>query len=190
MLLFLSSKYIERGFYMDIEIELGQIKDLDELETLYNDINDYLEENINYPGWKKGVYPVREDALNGIENNTLFVVKHDDKIIGSVILNNIPEPEYNKATWSFESDYSDVIIIHTLVVHPLYLNSGLGVAILKFTEEYAMKLNARAVRLDVFEENLPAINLYEKLNYTYIDTINLGYEVHGLDRFKLYEKLI
>ncbi len=176
--------------YMDTSIKLGQIKDIDELERLYNDINDYLEKNVNYPGWKKGIYPIREDAIDGIKNNTLYVAKHNGKIIGSVILNDKPEPEYSQATWSFESDYSDVIVIHTLVVHPLYLNRGLGEALLRFADKYSMKVKARSIRLDVYEKNIPAINLYEKLNFKYIDTIDLGLSLHGLDWFKLYEKLI
>jgi hypothetical protein len=38
-------------------IERSTTKDLDEMEELYNDLHDYLQENINYPGWIKGVYP-------------------------------------------------------------------------------------------------------------------------------------
>jgi hypothetical protein len=34
---------------MEITIELGQVNDIDELENLYNDLNDYLAEGANYP---------------------------------------------------------------------------------------------------------------------------------------------
>ncbi|HCW54315.1 MAG TPA: hypothetical protein DG753_11385 [Clostridium sp.] len=53
---------------MKLKIKKGAIKNLDELEKIYDDLNDALSEGINYPGWKKGVYPIREDALKGIEN--------------------------------------------------------------------------------------------------------------------------
>ena len=52
---------------MDMEIVLGKKSDINELEALYNDLNDALEKGVNYPGWKKGVYPVRSDAEKGIE---------------------------------------------------------------------------------------------------------------------------
>jgi len=35
---------------MDIVFELGQADDFDELEQLYNDLNDHLAEGVNYPG--------------------------------------------------------------------------------------------------------------------------------------------
>ncbi len=55
-------------------IEKGCLNDINELECLYNDLNDYLETHINFPGWKKGVYPVKETALKGIEEGNLLVL--------------------------------------------------------------------------------------------------------------------
>ena len=49
-----------------MDIRVGNEEDIDSLEELYNNINDYLESTINYPGWKKGIYPVRKDAEDGI----------------------------------------------------------------------------------------------------------------------------
>ena len=59
---------------MKFVIGSGTIADIDELEKLYDDLNDYLSATTNYPGWIKGIYPIRKDAVAGIENNTLFVV--------------------------------------------------------------------------------------------------------------------
>lgn len=175
---------------MDIAIELGQVRDIDELERLYNDLNDHLEKGINYPGWKRGVYPVRQNAVDGIDNGNLFVAKHNGKIAGSVILSHTPEPAYYKAGWSFESDYTDVFVIYTLVVHPDFLRCGIGKALLNFSVEYGIKSHAKAIRLDVYEGNTPAIRLYEKCGFKYIDTVDLGLGKYGLDWFKLYEKLL
>lgn len=44
--------------------------DLDEVEALYNSLNDYLDKETNYPGWKKGIYPIREDGAKGLEVGT------------------------------------------------------------------------------------------------------------------------
>ena len=58
---------------MKFVIESGAPADIDELEKLYDDLNDYLSATINYPGWIKDIYPVRENAVAGIEDNTLFL---------------------------------------------------------------------------------------------------------------------
>lgn len=48
---------------------MSLLSDLEQIEFLYNDLCDYLEVHENYPGWKKGVYPTREDAERGIREN-------------------------------------------------------------------------------------------------------------------------
>ncbi|WP_455716866.1 GNAT family N-acetyltransferase [Anaerosporobacter sp.] len=175
---------------MNISVELGNVKDIDELEQLYNELNDYLAAGTNYPGWKKDVYPIREDAAKGIEEGYLYVARYNDKIVGTIILNHEPEDAYSKANWTIEADYSDVVVVHTFVVHPDYLKEGIGQKLMEFATSHSKEMKAKAIRLDVYEKNIPAIKLYEKLGYQYIDTIDLGYGEYGLDWFKLYEKVL
>ncbi|AFL99322.1 acetyltransferase [Desulfitobacterium dehalogenans ATCC 51507] len=175
---------------MNIHIELGQANDIDELEQLYNDLNDHLAKGINFPGWKKGVYPIRQDAIDGIEQGNLYVAKYNSKIVGSVILNHVPEVAYYKAKWEYESDYSDVFVIHTFVVHPNFWRCGVGNALIGFSMEHGIESQVRSIRLDVYEGNIPAIRLYEKCGFKYIDTVDLGLGNYGLNWFKLYEKLL
>lgn len=175
---------------MNINFELGKEKDIDELEQFYNDLNDHLEKGTNYPGWKKGVYPVRQNAVDGIKNRNLYVAKHGGKIIGSIILSHEPEPAYHEAKWQYESDYSDVFIIYTFVVHPNFLKCGVGKALVDFSIEHCIKAQAKSIRLDVYEGNMPAIKLYEKCGFKYIATVDLGLEAYGLKWFKLYERLL
>ena len=173
---------------MNITIQLGKEEDINEIEQLYNDLNDYLEKEINYPGWKKGVYPVRQNAIDGIGNSNLYVAKYNGKIVGSLILSHEPEPSYYNVKWSFESDYSDVFVVYTFVVHPNFLKCGVGKALIDFSIEHRIKSHVKSIRLDVYEGNIPAIKLYEKCGFKYIDTVDLGLGDYGLNWFKLYEK--
>jgi ribosomal protein S18 acetylase RimI-like enzyme len=175
---------------MDICIELANINDVDEMDQFYKKLNDYLAKTINYPGWKKDIYPARQDAMDGIHSNNLFIAKSSGRIVGSIILNHEPETEYSKVKWEFESDYSDVFVIHTLAIHPDYLKSGIGKNLMNFASQYGKEHHMKSIRLDVYEKNLPAIKLYEKCGFKYIDTADLGYGQYGLDWFKLYEKLL
>ncbi|MBU3105801.1 GNAT family N-acetyltransferase [Clostridium gasigenes] len=175
---------------MDIIFDLGKANDIDELEQLYNDLNDHLAKGVNYPGWKKDIYPVRQNAIDGVKHSNLYVSKHNGKIIGSVILSHKPEPKYYKAKWKFESDYSDVFVVHTFAVHPKFSKCGVGKALIHFAIEHSIKSQAKSIRLDVYEGNIPAIRLYEKCGFKYIDTVDLGLGNYGLNWFRLYEKLL
>ena len=175
---------------MNIIIELGNEKDIDELEKLYDDLNDYLAAGINYPGWLKGIYPIREDAIKGLDGGYLYVARYNGKIVGSIILSHEPESAYNQANWEIEADYSDIVVIHTFAVHPKFMKNGIGQKLMEFATSHSKEIKAKAIRLDVYEKNVPAIKLYEKHGYRYKDTVDLGYGEYGLDWFKLYEKVL
>ena len=176
--------------HLNFVFKLGNTNDIDELEQLYDDLNDHLAKGVNYPGWIKGVYPVRQNAIDGIKHGNLYVSTLNGKIVGSVILSHEPEPAYYEAKWELEADYTDIFVIYTYVVHPKYLRCGVGKSLMDFSIEYSIKSQAKSIRLDVYEGNIPAIRLYEKCSFKYIDTVDLGLGNYGLDWFKLYEKLL
>ena len=175
---------------MEVRIIPGTKNDINETEELYNDLNDALEIGVNYPGWKKGVYPIREDAIKGISEENMYIAKYKDKIVGAVILNHEPESAYDSVKWKSDDNYDEILVIHTLVVNPNYLRLGIGKKIMDFAYKHAKSLKVKSIRLDVYEKNEPAIKLYEKCGYDYIGTVDLGLKNYGLDWFKLYEKII
>ncbi|MDF2872284.1 MAG: acetyltransferase [Anaerocolumna sp.] len=175
---------------MELIIEAGKLSDIDEIEQLYNEMNDALEAGINYPGFKKGVYPVRENAVEGVEEGYLYVARWEGRIAGSIILSHKPEEAYTSVTWNTDQEYDKIIVIHTLTVHPEFVKRGIGNSLMDFTERHARKLEMSAIRLDVYEKNYPAIRLYERCGYEYVGTVDLGYAEYGLPWYKLYEKVL
>ena len=175
---------------MKLIIEKGTLADLEEMEQFYYDVLDSLQQGINYPGWKKGVYPTEKDAAHGIENNNLFIARDGNKIAGSIILNHNTEKGYDTAPWSIPASKDEVYAIHTLAVHPNYVNLGVGRQLLEFAENYSRDNQAKALRLDVYEHNCPAIRLYEKCGYQFVARVDLGYSAYGLDWFLLFEKVL
>lgn len=174
----------------EYSIEKGTVSNIDELESLYNDLNDYLEEGVNYPGWIKGIYPIRETAVMAIKANTLFIIKVNNEIAGSIILNNEQECAYEQVTWGIEAEPKDVMVIHTFVVSPKYMSNGIGKKLMDFARVYSIEKQIKTIRLDVSIHNTPAIALYEKYGYKYIGTVDLGLNIPNLIWFKLYELLL
>ena len=58
-------------------IEKGVHADIDELAQLYDDLNDFLDSDINHPGWIKGVYPGRQNAEPGSNYQHRYVVRRE-----------------------------------------------------------------------------------------------------------------
>lgn len=59
-----------------------------------------------------------------------------------------------------------------------------------FIIQHSQDMKLKAIRLDVYENNKPAIQLYTKYGFQYVDTIDLGYGKYGLNNFELYQKLL
>ena len=173
-----------------MQIRKASKKEVGKVEALYDRVNVYLEHHINYPGWKQGVYPAREDAVRGIAEQELFVALQEERIVGTFILRQQPEKGYELAGWKNDLDYSEILVVYTFAVDPQFLHLGIGKKMLGFIFEYAAHKKKKAVRLDVYEKNMPAIRLYENCGFQYIDTVDLGYGMYGLDRFRLYERLL
>lgn len=164
--------------------------DADEVGRLYDSLNDSLMATVNYPGWKKGLYPIREDAERAIAEDTLFVLREGGKIAGTVILSHREEKGYAKAPWGIETDPEQVIVVHTLAVHPQFLSRGVGRRLMEFAIAQAKAQRMRAVRLDVNERNVPAIRLYESLGFAYVDTVDLGYGIEQVEWYRLYQLVL
>ncbi|MCC8147026.1 MAG: GNAT family N-acetyltransferase [Bacteroidales bacterium] len=171
-------------------IEYGTISDINELENLYDLLNEYLSKTINYPGWIKGIYPVRKTAEDAIKERSLFVLKKDGRIAGSIILNHEPEIAYKEVKWNTEAEDHEVLVIRTLVTHPRFMHEGVATHLMEFAKEYAIRLKMKSIRLDVSIHNTPAIKLYEQSGYTYIGTVDLGLPYAHLKWFRLYERVL
>lgn len=168
----------------------GKSADLPKIISLYNELHDALEKGVNYPLWKKHVYPNEETAVEGIATETLYVIKDEERIVGSIILNHCQYEAYGKLKWAVDAENNEIIVVHTLAVHPNYFKCGIARMLMQFAEEYAFKKNMKAIRLDVSVNNLPAIKLYEKCKYNLVGEVDLGLNIPGLELFKCYEKAI
>lgn len=173
-----------------MQIEKASERDIDEIEKLYNETSDYLEAHVNYPGWKKGIYPAREDAEKAFSEGALFIVRENGSAAGSFILRHEPEQGYAKVNWGAVPDFEHDFVVYTLAVHPDFQHCGIGAGIMDYISRYSAENGAKAVRLDVYYKNEPAKKLYKKAGFCYIDTADLGYSEFGLEKFELYQKIL
>lgn len=175
---------------MSLIIRQGTPEDLDALEKLYGEVCGHMAATVNYTGWKQDVYPARRDAEAGIREGTLFLADGEGGPAGSFILSPRQEDAYAGAKWRMELEAREVRAVYTFTVSPRWRRKGVGRAMLAYASRCAKEQGARALRLDVYEKNLPAIRLYESAGFRYVDTVSLGLEEIGLDWFRLYEKLL
>lgn len=160
-----------------------------EVGKLYYTLTGFLESHTNYPGWHQNIYPNESIAEDAFRCGSLHVAVQYGRVVGSVILFNGPDPDYQGVQWKYPSEYE--LIIHTLAVHPDFNRQGIGGKLLEYAERMARQKGMDTVRLDVSLQNSPAIRLYESHGYQRLTRLNLGANRGGqAEWYYLYEKLL
>ena len=139
--------------------------DIDAVEAIYNEIHDREEAGLSSTGWRRGIYPTREDAEEALERDDLYVLDEGGEILASAIINQLQPPEYARANWAYPAAGDDVLVLHTLTVSPSRAGRGLGKRFVRFYENCAALRGLRCLRFDTNERNTRARRLYASLGY-------------------------
>lgn len=175
----------------NISVRAATMADLPAVALLYDELCDALAAGTNWPGWKKGVYPAQEDAEQAIQAGTLYLAEDAaGRLVGSVNLSQQPEPGYDTIPWQIDAPYSELLVVHTLAVHPAFARRGVGRALVEFAERLGRSRGIKALRLDVTAGNEPALRLYESCGFVRLGRFDQGLGDQGLDWFFAYEKLL
>lgn len=160
---------------MNIMIEKAVSQDLDTVAALYGAVCDYLADKPFNPGWRRDIFPSREDAEQYLAADGLYIARDGGEAVGSIALT--PEAD-------------NILCIREVAVRPDRLRQGIGAALLDFAAKEAAARGRPALRLYVWEGNTPALRTYERNGFARIGKEDIGLGEFGLDWFCLYEKQI
>ena len=139
--------------------------DLDAVENLYGRMHDAQEAGLICTNWKRGIYPARITAVSALEQDALFIMEENSRIIGSAIINRHQLDIYAGAPWQHDVPADQVCVMHTMMILPAESGRGHAREFLAFYEQYALEHGCRELRLDTSEINTPARAMYKKHGY-------------------------
>lgn len=143
--------------------------DVESVSDIYDMIHSQEEAGTESIGWKRGIYPILQTALQALENNTLFVMCINESVVASAIIDQHQPEGYSTVDWLYPVDENKVGVLHTLVVDPDFSRQGLGKEFIAFFEHYCRDMGYDVVRLDTQVKNNRPFNLYPKLGYRLAD---------------------
>lgn len=133
-------------------IRKAEARDLDAIESIYNNVLLKEEEGEVIIGWERGIYPRRETAEAALKRNDIFVMEDEGAIVGSGIINKEQVDVYEKANWKYKAKDSEVMVLHTLVIDPNKSGKGYGKKFVEFYEDYARTNDCKYLRMDTNEK--------------------------------------
>jgi GNAT superfamily N-acetyltransferase len=157
---------------------------LEEVNEIYLRCREYLLEN-GILQWDEH-YPNIVYFKECIENKVLFVLIENSEILGHVVLNEWESEEWDDISWKGNKP----IVIHSLMIHPVFQGKGIGTEFVKQCEELARKQGHKSIRLDAFSGNEKALQLYSKLGYQKRGNVIFTFKPEGHQEYICFEKEI
>lgn len=152
--------------------------DIEQITNIYEAIHTEEEHGRVSTGWKRDVYPTRQTVEASVERGDMFVEIRQDQIVAAGIINQNQGPEYAECSWRYPADNTDVMVFHTLAVHPDAGGKGCAKEFIRFYETYAVHHGCHYLRLDTQEQNSKARNLYIGLGFQEAGIVNCVF--HGI----------
>lgn len=152
-------------------IRKAQTADVSAVAVIYDAIHACEEAGLTTVGWVRGVYPTEQTAQAALERDDLFVLENEGRVLGTAIINQHQVEGYETARWQYPAKDCEIMVLHTLVIHPAAAGQGFGRAFVRFYEEYAGENGCRYLRMDTNERNACARAMYKKLGYREIGVI-------------------
>ena len=141
------------------------INDLEEITALYMAVHTEEEAGRMSTGWIRSVYPTRQTVESALKADDLFTEVVDGKIVAVGRINQEQVDVYKDVNWEFEVSDKQIMVLHTLAVHPEEQGKGYASAFCDFYEKYALEQGCNYLRIDTNEKNKNARRLYKKLGY-------------------------
>lgn len=171
-----------------MKIRKCTLEDLEAVAGLYDRAVLRLLQTVNYPKWEYGVYPSKISAEKAIKQGVQYQCEEDGRVLGAFILNEEPQGNYEKGSWTKDLRKGEYLVIHTLATDPVCQGKGVGKAMVEFCTGHAKALGYMALRIDVVPENLPARRLYERMGFSFAGEVDLDRNIPEIPTFALYER--
>ncbi len=173
-----------------VNIRKATPDDIESVISLFKELIDEIKNHEYTPEWEYGIYPTDDDIIKPIESGELYVGEIESEIVSTIVIDHKPNEGYNNIKWNINTTDENIFYVHLVAVKQSYCNKGIAKEMLNYVFDKAKKQSIKSIRLNVVKNNLPAENLYKKLSFEYIDSIEIFIKNRGLKFFKVFEKII
>ena len=135
--------------------------------------------------WNKE-YPNLEVFKKDLENQSLYVIELESKIVGCVCISEKMDAVYKEVKWLTPD--SKNMYVHRLAIDPKFQGKGLAIKLMSYAEDLAKTKDFKSMRLDTFSKNPKNNKFYNLQGYKKLGKI--FYRSQSDMPFHCYEKII
>jgi len=151
-------------------ISFAELKDLEEIDKLAVRVITNMSA-LKIPQWTLD-YPRSTHYFKDVVDDSLYIYKDDQKIVGVMCLQHENEEAYKTITgWIKENS----LVIHRVIVDPSSQKKGIAQQLLDFAIAKGKKEQYQSIKIDTHLDNYRMRNFLEKNNFQeigYLSCIN------------------
>ncbi len=156
-------------------IRTGKLSDVPALDAIARRVADELHAS-GVDQWS-AVYPGVKEFTSDAMKGALFVDEEDGLVAGSMSLLPENDPAYVAVSWHG----SHALVMHRVMVDPIYRRQGIGAALFAFAIARARAAGADSLKVDTHPDNLRMRRLIERFGFVHRGHLPLiyreGYEL-------------
>ena len=145
---------------MPLAILKADLAHLEPVCTLIAETRDHLL-SIGISQWDDH-YPGIQTIQDDLDNGSLFIAYLSGLIVGTVALDSVQDPEYQRIPWKHPGP---ALVVHRLCVSPARQGQGIGMMLMDFSENHAVANGFSSIRLDVYSGNPSSVRFYQRRGY-------------------------
>ena len=169
-----------------LEFRPARPEETEAVVGFYTEVIEQMQVSPYHPTWIMGIYPTADFLSEAVRRQEIYLAQLHGETVGAMLLNHACNENYGGLHWGREAPAAEVLILHLLCVLPKHWGKGCAKEMLRFLLRHAAETGQKAVRFDAMEGNLPARQLYERMGFTCVDTVQMYYESTGWTGFSLY----
>ncbi|NNE77485.1 MAG: GNAT family N-acetyltransferase [Pricia sp.] len=116
-------------------------------------------------------YPSSDVFELDIARGELYVLVHEEKVIGTLVISTFMDEEYKSIPWLTANVKN--LYVHRLSVHPEKQGRGYARQLMDFAESHGRNNGYTSIRLDTFSQNKRNQKFYETRGYQKLEDIYL-----------------
>ena len=169
-----------------MKLNRATVEDYESIIAFYDDVTDRTSEMELYARWQKGKHPTHGGIKAYIEEESMYLYKKNDVIIGAMAVTMYQGEDYHNIEWSQQVEDNEVAVIHILAVSPDCQGKGIGSEMIREAICLAQTNGMKAIRLDALASNTPAHKIYKALGFEYRGQQHLYAENTGWTDFYFF----
>lgn len=171
-----------------MELKVAKIEDLERICQFYQDVCEHQAFDEYGADWHWGIYPDCKCIQDHIEASEIYYLENQNDVCAVSVVVRKEDEMYQNAQWKYAMNESSVAVFHLLAIHPKHRSKKLGTLLVESLFALLKQSGIEVIHLDVVKGNLPAIRLYEKSGFEFLEERDVFYEDTGDITVALYEK--